>query len=649
MEFQSIQLKITGKTGGVTGKYEPVQNCGIHVWMKDRKQLELAEQRTLCLKNDSDSVFEGVIHFELEFTGLEPRFFLPAFLYGRNRGEAEEYVGWSGMTAQFPRLSLERKTTGYSDYWKVRGDRLSHPVSMALCENCLYGISMKPFWEEKNCFNGFSVQMRKNGGSVGVTLGYENTPGLYVCGCDMREPTQGTIKLQPGEECFVNLYLYQLEAPLDTTINTVIRDVYRRFHQAPRSGASVKECVRDITGAIYRDAFVPEIPTYSTRVFLNNGEKEQEPLGSISWTGGVEVAGPQLMAAARLKDQDMRHQALKVIQAVVDHSMNEKSGLPYDACDEKGWYTEGWWDPCLSVPGHTSYVVGQALYYILKSYETEREYFETLHPEWLGFAKRVLDHIDTTLNEEGEVPYIWSAKDGCGVEYDSFAGCWCVTAAVLYDMLSGGDTFLESSIRSLKHYYEAYVKRMECYGTPMDTYKAVDSEGSLAFAKACRLLHERTGERIYLEMLKDGLEYEFTFKFCWNPPIQVPPLGRMGWSCCGGSVTSTCNPHIHPMSNNVCDEIAYCADQTGDEYYRQRLSDTVGWALQTYSRYDGEYDYGLKGWMSERFCYSEGLLTELYEDGSVCSTWKCFLPWGASNIVEGLCGKIWKDADFSGD
>jgi len=45
------------------------------------------------------------------------------------------------------------------------------------------------------------------------------------------------------------------------------------------------------------------------------------------------------------------------------------------------------------------------------------------------------------------------------------------------------------------------------------------------------------------------------------------------------------------------------------------------WGCQTYNYYDGEYDYGKKGWMSERYCYSQGLLTEKYEDGSPASTW----------------------------
>ena len=67
-----------------------------------------------------------------------------------------------------------------------------------------------------------------------------------------------------------------------------------------------------------------------------------------------------------------------------------------------------------------------------------------------------------------------------------------------------------------------------------------------------------------------------------------------------------------------------------------RLNDTTGWSLQTFNKYDGELGYGKIGWMSERFCHSEGLLTEHYSDGSVASTWFALMPWACGSILEGL-------------
>lgn len=56
------------------------------------------------------------------------------------------------------------------------------------------------------------------------------------------------------------------------------------------------------------------------------------------------------------------------------------------------------------------------------------------------------------------------------------------------------------------------------------------------------------------------------------------------------------------------------------------MEDTIGWGLQTFNTFDGEYGYGRVGWMSERFCFCEGLLTERYPDGEPASTWFALMP-----------------------
>ena len=48
-----------------------------------------------------------------------------------------------------------------------------------------------------------------------------------------------------------------------------------------------------------------------------------------------------------------------------------------------------------------------------------------------------------------------------------------------------------------------------------------------------------------------------------------------------------------------------------------------------------------KGWMSERFCHSEGLVKERYPDGSLASTWFALMPWACGSILEGLTGEAW--------
>ena len=141
--------------------------------------------------------------------------------------------------------------------------------------------------------------------------------------------------------------------------------------------------------------------------------------------------------------------------------------------------------------------------------------------------------------------------------------------------------------------------------------------------------------------MRDALYYEYTFKFCYNSLIKVPPLGSVGWSSSGGSITSVVNPHIHPMSSSILDEMFYYLSRKEDAYIRGRLEDTVAWSCQCHNTFDGEFGYGKKGWMSERFCHSEGLVKERYPDGSLASTWFALMPWACGSILEGLTGEAW--------
>lgn len=604
--------------------------------------------------NEENMPWEGVIRFELSVPDGDSRFFMPAFLYGRNKGEEAANIKWF-----YPRLRRGGVQMPYSPWWMVRSDRLSHPAVFAFEKRRIVGISASPyvlhaekgkiFWMpgEEGLFYqyaGFGCSLED--GWLCYTLGYENAPKMFVNSDTVRDRSplgDNSFCLEPGEKICFSLRLFDYPAENESGIADALEEVYYFYHQPPRKGEGIKTAIQDLSEAVMRDAWVEKDKNYATQVY----EKEDHTLFlqkwfSISWTGGVEVAVPILMAALRMENKEMRRQAVTCIQNIVDHSLNFSSGLPYDACNDGVWSVDGWWKEHLHARGHTSYLVGQAVYYILKAYDKEKSWNGTKHSDWLGFAEKVIGKMEATKNSDQEYAYILSEKTGAGLEYDSFAGVWCMASAAYYTALTRDKKYLPGIRKSEAHYFNDFLKHMECYGTPLDTDKAVDSEGILAYIKAVRHLHEITGEEIYLNHLRDGLCYEYSFKFCYNSPIKVPPLSRLGWSSCGGSVTSTCNPHIHPMSNNVIDEMLYYLKFREDVYVKSRMEDTIGWGCQTYNTFDGEYDYGRKGWMSERFCHSEALLVEKYPDGSPASTWFALLPWGAANIIEGMVGDYWK-------
>lgn len=606
------------------------------------------------VRNERSVPWSGVIHIELPFDQTIPRFFLPAFMYGRNRGEAPQNV-----PKEFPRLRDGKPTRPSSPWWMVRSDRLSHPAAFVYDNGKIYGLCASPYFVCKDGskvqwkpdvegdfyqYGGFTCSLAK--GTVGYTLGYENAPWLFIKATlvkDRAPLAENCFELAPGESVTISLDVFEYAAESELSVNAAIQEVYYRYHQHPRTASDLRATVTDLSRAVYQYAWLPEDLSYSGFVIEDreNGGYRYNKIFSLSWTNGLSVAVPVLMASLRLKDESMRQQALSCMTNMMKNALNPASGLPYETYDNGTWSNKGWWFDGMHTPGHSSYLIGQAMYYILKAYDYEKRLKQCLHEDWLSYVIQVLEKIETTKNTDHEYPYILSEKTGAGIEYDAFCGTWCMAALAYYSWLTDDNTYLDSMKRSEKHYYETYIKRMECYGAPLDADKAIDSEGILAYIKALRYLHALTGEKLYLDHMRDAIHYEFSFKFCYNSPIQIPPLSKLGWSSCGGSVTSVANPHIHSMSSNLVDELLYYVEQTDDSYIRDRMIDTIKWGCQTYNRFDKEFDYGKKGWMSERFCHSEGLVTETYEDGAMASTWFCLMPWASGCIIEGLAGDYW--------
>ena len=653
-----MKINVEARGKGDPGiEYKPLEQVGLHASINEISGYGLLSDPRIVritLQNKMMNRWEGVVHVALTFPCKNPRFFLPGFMYGRNRGEAPLTV-----PNEFPRIR-EVLCRPASPWWMVRSDRLSHPAAFAFDEQRLYGIFGSPYFVLQGNqkigwipgrkgpffqYAGFTCSLEA--GSIGYTLGYENAPWMFVKSQDVRERAPlGTncFRLDAGEEVTFELSLIDCEVEDTRVIYDAVRTVYDFWHESPRVSGTPCEAVSDIALAVYRDAWNEEDKNYFGFVFDDPDGFGYQKLNSISWTNGLAVAMPMLRAALRLNQESIRTQALACIDNIVRNSLNPASGLPYESFNAGTWSNYGWWFDKMHTPGHSSYLIGQAIYYILTAYELEEREKGALHPDWLHFAETVLVKLEQSKNADLEYPYILSENTGAGLEYDSMAGTWCLAACARFNFIQPDAVRLQGLCASEAHYYRHFIAKAECYGGPLDTDKATDSEGVLAYIRAVRWLHSITGNEIYLDHLRDALYYEFSFKFCYNSPIKTPPLSKIGWSSCGGSITSVANPHIHPMSSTVIDEMYYYLRYRNDTYVRNRLEDTLHWSCQTYNRFDKEYGYGLKGWMSERFCHSEGLVVEKYPDGQPASTWFALMPWAAGCILEGLSGDGWDDS-----
>lgn len=598
----------------------------------------------VSLENRGKTDFEGVVHFKVLFKGSEPKFFMPGYMYNRNTADMPS----SGRKA-FPRIVPGGENKPESEFFMTRADRLALPVSLVYDNGRVTGISARPYLKDsvsgeflKDC--GFSCNINDNGFvSAGYTLGYENAPWLFVQTATVKERapiTEGNaFRLGAGESFSFDLTVYDYEGEDERAVYRAIEDTYFAFHEEPRKaeGMNAQKAVSLLSGAIRDYAWLEEEKRYTGFVYDRPEGLAYNKIPSLSWTNGLSVAVPMLMAADKLKDEEARKQSLTFVSETMEKFYNPASGFLYESTGEDGKPTvRGWWYNGMHSGGHSAYLNGQAVYYILKAYKAEKECMGVAHEDWPEFCGKIVERMNQVMNTDFEYPFSMSDKTGAGIEYDSMGGAWFLAATAMYEAVTGDRQYMDVLLKSEGHYFEKFVKRVECYGGPLDTDKAVDSEGILSYIRALRILHEITKEEYLLDHLRDALCYEFTFKLGYNTVVKVRPLSEIGWSSCGGSITSTANPHIHPMSSTVIDEMQYYVNQRPDKYVEMRLQDTIGWSLQTFNTYDKEYGYGKTGWMSERFCFCEGLLTEKYPDGEVASTWFALMPWASASIIEGL-------------
>ncbi len=646
------------KEQGLTATAECLGGSGA---VDDPKLLQVMVQNMTAEK------WSGVVRIEFCRKADKVKVFMPGFMYGRNRAEAPLTT-----PRKFPRIRKGDENLPASPRWMVRGDRLSNPSAFLYDNGRILGFGAAPYWvksgEEKLAWSadgthqsesfyqyaGYCCDIEKEidgeeYAAVGYTLGYENAPWLFVQSLTIHDRAplgeENCFVLEAGETVQFAVRVYDYEEKNEAAVHKAIENEYKIVHQAPRTlnGMSLQKATKEIATAIADAAWIEEEAAYSGFVFeQEDGSHTYNYLGSLSWTNGLAVAVPMLLSGLRLQDERIRGQAVRAIQNIVDNCMNPASGLPFDAVQHGNWNLNGWWYDIMYIGGHSGYIVGQALYYILKAYDFEKRLKRIEHADWLAMVKPVIERLQKTKNGEYEYPFVLSEETGAGIAYDSLGGSWCLAASAYYSVLTGDRSLVAGMQDSEQGYYEKYIKRCEAYGGPLDVDRAVDSEGNLAYIRAVRYLHTLTGEEKYLMHMKDAIGYEMSFKFAYNSPVKIPPLSSVGWSSCGGTITSTANPHIHPMSSTIVDELWYYVKQTGDEYVKERMKDTVLWGCQSYNTVDKEYDYGKIGWMSERFCYSEGLVTQTYPDGSFASTWFALMPWASASVLEGMTGDYWE-------
>lgn len=584
----------------------------------------------------------------------EPFHILPGVLFGDNN------LAHTGPT-HFPHLTTAYpKEPACASYWECRADRASHPVSVLAFSGGIAAVSIAPYTaragddvrETSWVCNGLFAQLAHADMPLacGATVGYRNTPLTFVNKDTWDDPTQD--HLYNGT---VQGMLFLLPAADRRGVHAVIRHLYQDIHEAPTATLSVEEAIPALVDVLVYDSWQPDYAHFADLMAAKSFCEAWAPIPrtalspdvhpwtllpwrdtpEIGWTGGANLGYPLLVAADHIGHAVGHERAVAVLQYVAD-AYNPASGLLWDiSSPARAATADGWWHVYLRERGHCAYTNGTAVSYLLNAYRYLHQTGQEAPACWRETALAVLRTICSLQLPDGNLGVVYATDRPAILDADGFAGVWFVPALATAYELTNDERFRDAAVRGLRYYYQC-IMQLNCWNTPMDTWKAVDEEGALGFIRGAAALHRLTKQTEFLTMLRDGVEYEFLWRYAYRTRPEAPPLKNTGWNVCGGSITSVSNPHVHPMGLIITPELHYLAEQTGDAYILARCEDGLRWALQCLELFPSVAGYGRLGVMTERFCPSDGLLIERYADGTPASLWFTYNAWAAASVLEGL-------------
>lgn len=571
---------------------------------------------------------------------------IPGNIYGDNNADKVK-------KGEYPCLTDKYQDIRYcSEVWEFRADRAPVPFSALCCKKGAAALSIWPYSEEeregmpkKTVYNGIFVQLPD---SFGVTLGYTNVPVTFY-NRSTPLPSTGSAAYQST----ASGRLYVEPGAGRRAVHEMIRREYEKIHKRASFKKTLQEAATGLLESFCRQNYNKEERQYTNQKCRPTDDCVLKPwrnVVEIGWTGGGVLAYPMIVARYLLGQQaeELLGEAMggeEILNRIAD-SFNEKTGMLNNLASFRDKSSDslqnGWWTGYGLVKDcHCAYTVGNGVYYLLRSALFLQEHAGSFPEKWLARSRETLDCVIALQREDGAFGYTFSATERAVEDYDGFAGCWFVPALVYLARLTGEDSYREAAERGIR-YYAGFVEKLNCYGSPMDTWKAVDQEGNIAFIRGSRLLYEDTKREEFLEYLKLGAGYEFLWRYCYETRPEFAPL-RDGWIACGGSITSVSNPHIHPMGVLVDEDLYYLGEITGDSYYTERAKDSTAWMMQTLELYPEKTGYGRYGVLSERWCPADGLVTERYSDGKPYSSWFSYNLWAAANVLEAVLGRILSD------
>lgn len=565
---------------------------------------------------------------------------IPCNIYGDNHA-AEAKPG------EFPLLTYDHPGMSFcAPLWEFRADRAAMPLSALCWDGGVAAVTVEPY-AATDCGtirNGVFAALPD---AFGVSLGYTNDPVTFKNRSVAAPSTRDTAR-----EAAVTGHIYVKHGPR-TVLHDIVRQEYACHHDRAAPKRPLTEAMQGMLDSFAYANYDSDAREYTNRNCKPPADNEMRPwrrVTEIGWTGGGVLAYPLILCRDVLGEKADAPLAAalsgeELFDRMVD-GYNEKSGLLNDLTSPAadGSRVNGWWTGYGLVKDcHCAYTVGSGIHYLTKTMDYLHRTGREFSTRWLETSRKVLTTVVELQRDDGAFGYTYSTTAHKVLDWSGFAGCWFAPALVYLYRLTGEGIWLHAAEKALR-YYHGFVRDLNCYGTPMDTWKAVDEEGNLAFLRGCRLVHEATGSDEFLQYMKDSAGYEFLWRYGYRTRPEHTPLNQ-GWTACGGAVTSVSNPHIHPMGVIVDSDLRYLAQVTGDSYYADRAADSAAWMRQCLELYPDTTGYGRYGVLSERWCPSDGLDIERFSDGFPYSSWFSHNLWASACVLEAACELVLEEKE----
>jgi len=551
----------------------------------------------------------------------------------------------------FPNLTYDYPDSDSSSpEWEFRADRASHPVSMITCSRGAVGISINPYSDDsgnEDCFirNGVFSKLPD---MAGVSLGYRNFPHTFTFK-EMMTPS--TCHYTQEATAHGRIFAMKGNGRLESA--KILREIYYSYRECPLPLHDAGTYLNGFLDSYENINWSGELNAFTNeecRIPNSPELKPWRPLIATGWTGTGVMVYPLLSAQLLTGVENPFTGKLRDLFNEMAERINPATGLFFDLIRPwKGSDVNGWWAGYMVRDCHCAYTNGNGIYYLLKTYELLKNLNGEDNSKWLQSALTALDSAIEIQRDDGCFGYTYSLEKPEMLDAEGFAGCWFTSSCALAYKITGKRKYLDSAEKGIAYYYE-FVKNLDCWGSPMDTWKSIDQEGNLAFIRTAVLLHEITNNPKYMDMAVHSAEYEYLWRYSFKARPEFRPLKNSGWNSCGGSVTSVSNPHIHPMGVNITAELFYIYKHSGDKYHLDRAVDGLCWGLATADMYPATTGYGRLGVITERYCPSDGLVVEKYSDtGEPSSIWFTFNGWAGVSILEGLTETLLKTVGIAKD